>query len=534
MILPVVKKQIPSDGFCAVPKKITYSFVGESAKFGGKALADFICETAYVKENAFVAFFLDNSLEARDEIYRVTVMTDQIKVGFRDARGAVNGAATVALLLRKKKIPCCEIIDYPDFGYRSFLLDFARGVPTKEEIFSTIRSMALAKYNRVHLHLIDAYGPCYQSDALPEYRFEDKGEPCSKELLREIANLCEKFAIEIIPEIEIPAHAKAITRAHPEFRCTAKDAHGWAICPGNDDVWDFYDKMVAEIAEIFPESEYLHIGTDELEFGDLGKEYHCYWDECPRCAALRYREGLADLRAEFYYVVGKMFEIVKAHGKKMMMWNDQIDISKDVPLSREILIHFWRIAAPGRGPVDGCTMEKFIEAGFRVVNSFYRYLYTDTNHYISSEKMKTWTPYRTPLETDVVSDQILGGEPCAWMFGEYEKYGFLGYVIPPVIAVAGDKMWDKTDRKHTKEYREALSEFLFGDGSFTCIFDAVGDLIPPRKMTLFVDPKAEMPSKTQVEDCLAKLKSVTDQNCLITAEKYIGLFEKILEQIENQ
>ena len=34
MILPVVKKQIPSDGFCAVPKKITYSFVGESAKFG--------------------------------------------------------------------------------------------------------------------------------------------------------------------------------------------------------------------------------------------------------------------------------------------------------------------------------------------------------------------------------------------------------------------------------------------------------------------------------------------------------------------
>lgn len=535
MILPVVKKQIPLGGFCVIPKKITYTFVDEAAKFGGEAFADFMHGTSYVKENGFVEFCLDDSLEARDEIYRVTVMTDKIKVGFRDARGAVNGAATVALLLRKKELPCCEIVDYPDFCYRSFLLDFARGVPSEDEIFSTLRLMALAKYNRVHLHLIDSYGPCYVSDALPEFTLDaDKGKPCSKALLRAILAACDKYAMEIVPELEIPAHATALCRAHPEFACIAEGNLGWALCPGNDDVWDFYKKLVAELVEIFPKSEYIHIGTDELEFADLAPKYYCYWDTCPRCATLRQREGLADKRAEFYYVVEKIFEIVKSHGKKMMMWNDQIDISKDVPLSREILIHFWRIAAPGRGPVDGCTMEKFIEAGFRVVNSFYRYTYTDKNHYISSEKMKTWTPYRTPLEADAVSDQILGGEPCAWMFGEYDKYGFLGYVIPPVIAIAGDKLWDKTDREHTEAYRKALSEFLFGDDSFTCIFDAVGDMIPPRMMTVFVDPESKMPTKEQVENCLAKLKRVTDENCLVTAEKYVGLFEKILEQIEKQ
>ena len=178
-------------------------------------------------------------------------------------------------------------------------------------------------------------------------------------------------------------------------------------------------------------------------------------------------------------------------------------------------------------------MEKFIEKGFRIVNSHYPYTYTDRNHYISSEKMKTWTPYRTPLENTVCTDQILGGEGCAWDFGFYAEYSFLSYVVPPVLAILGDKLWDASVREHTEDYRQALSEYLFGSDEFTCIFDAVGEMIPPRKKDVFITPGVEMPTAEAVNACLTKLKAVNNPSCSVTAQKYIELFEKILTQIEQ-
>ena len=527
MLLPQVKQYTKASGLCTPPRMVTYRCHGTLANVGGNALARLLEEAVPTAQDAFVEFDTDDTLEARDEIYCVTVLPNRIKVGFRDARGAVNGAATVALLLRKHTLPCGEIVDYPDASYRSFLMDLARGVPTKEDIFSTIRLMALAKYNRLHLHLIDHFGPCYVSDAVPEYKFLCSSGPCSKELLREIVATCQAFAIEIIPELEVPAHARALCMAYPAFKCISEDHFGWAICPGNDDVWPFFDKLVGELVELFPKSEYIHIGTDELEFDDLGPEYHCHWDTCPRCAALRAREGLADKRAEFYYVVEKMHEIVQSHGKKMMMWNDQIDISRDVPLSRDILIQFWRIAAPGRGPVEGCTMEKFLEQGFRVVNSHYPYAYTDQNHYLSPEKMKTWSYRKAPDQSTLQTDRLLGGECCAWMMGDYESYPFLGYVIPPVLAIFGDKLWDTRDREHTEEYRQTLAEYLFGNAEYTCIFDVIGDLIPPRKSAQLIAPEANVPTLDAVDASLAKLRTVESRACRNTAQNYIVLFEKL-------
>jgi hypothetical protein len=179
-------------------------------------------------------------------------------------------------------------------------------------------------------------------------------------------------------------------------------------------------------------------------------------------------------------------------------------------------------------------MEGFLEKGFRVVNSYYPYTYTDHQHYICSEKMKTWNAYKAPSGQFVQTDLILGGEGCAWEFGNYEGFPFYGYVVPPVLAILGDKLWDTSDREQDAEYRKALSEYLFGNDDMTCIFDAVGEMIPPRSKTKFVEPKSEMPTEEAVNLCLAKLKTVKNTNCLLTAQKFIWLFEKIAEQIANQ
>ena len=525
MILPIVKKCTENAEICAVPKRITYSYSCELGKLGAEAFASFNCGAEKAEREAFIEFFFDAELDARDEIYRVSVAADRIKVGFRDARGAVNGAATVALLLRKNEVKSCEIVDYPSCGYRSFLLDMARGLPSEDDIKETIKYMALAKYNRLHLHLIDSRGPCYASEALPEYKYTGESEMCDIAFLREIDRLCESYAIEIVPELEIPAHSTAVCAAHPEFKCPVEGNAGWAICPAGEEVWEFYGKLVAELADIFKHSEYIHIGTDELEFGDLDIKYHCFWDECPRCAELRAREGITDRQGEFYYVANRIFEIIKSNGKKMMMWNDQIDVSKDVPLSREILIEFWRIAYPGRGPHEGCTFNGFLEKGFKVINAHYPSTYLDQNKYLSTEKMKTWTPLNSPEQSPEYAAQVIGGETCAWEFGNYSGYPFYGVVTPPVLGVFGDKLWGLGEREYNDEYEAAMAEYIFGTAERTDVFECFGNMIPPRNVDFLTYHAEEDLPLEKIAHCI----SVFETDGGWVAQKYASWMKKLLK-----
>lgn len=530
MILPVPKICDMSKESCHVPVEITVSAVGEHAGRGVDAFCALFDGAVKVEAGGFVTFEYNSGLEDKPEIYRMELTENRIRVTFRDERGAVNGAASAVLFLRKKNLKQGTVIDYPSCDYRSGMLDLARGLPSLALVENTVKCMALAKYNRLHLHLIDSYGPCYASEVLPRYRFTESGEMCDRAYFDHIRELCERFAIEIIPEIEIPAHADALCEAYPEFKCQVENAQTWTICPGNDDIWPFFRALIGEIVEIFPKSEYIHIGTDELEFRDLKPPRLCHWDECPRCAALRQREQLADRQAEFYYVVDKVYDIVKSFGKKMMMWNDQIDVAHDVPLSRDILIQFWRIASPGRGPYEGCTMEKFLEKGFRVINAYYPYTYIDFEQYLTPEKMAWWTPYQKPEQSPEYADQILGGETCAWELGNTAEYPFYAYTLPSTLALFADKVWGLGEREYGEEYRTALAEFVFGDGSFVTVFDCIGDLIPPRKKGKYTYVPKEELSAPLLQSCMERLAHNPNRDCAATSLNYATLLERILQE----
>ena len=284
MILPIVKQSNLSGQTVSFPSVSVRRSTGDALK-GAEALC-LLCEKAELTdEKAVVTFEYDETLRNIPEIYRVTVTRDGISAGYRDVRGAVNAAATIALLLRKEALAEGEIVDWPDGAYRSFLIDMARGLPDLERVKLMIRYMALGKYNRLHLHLTDSKGPCYQSEVFPEYHAEDDWKLCTRSDLRELVDLCSQFAIEVIPEIELITHTKTFCKVYPQFVCDAEDADDWEVCPGNEDVWPIFQKLLEEIAVIFPESRYIHIGADELEFADLqgpGRRI-CHWDVCTRC-----------------------------------------------------------------------------------------------------------------------------------------------------------------------------------------------------------------------------------------------------------
>ncbi len=533
MILPLVKKEAWESEICNIPLFVTCSYTGEDAKRGADAFALLNDGVEFVREGGFVRFAHDLSLEDRPEIYSVRVLADHIEAGFRDARGAVNAAATISLLLNKKQLTVGEITDYPDSAYRGFMIDMARGLPDATLIKESITYMALAKYNRLHLHLIDAKGPCYRSDALPEYRYTGEGAVCDKAYLKELAAYCKAFAIEVIPEIEVPAHGYAFLSAYPQYICDVPNAHAWAMCFGDDTIWEKLEALVGEIVEIFPESEYVHVGSDELEFADLEgpSKRLCHWDDCPKCTEMRRREGLADRREQFYYVMQRMKKIVTSHGKKMIMWNDQLDSSKEISVDRDILQQFWRIAGRGRGPYEGCTMDKLAEAGFRMINSFYGNTYLDIDHYLTAEKLKKWTPYDTPHGTKLGKDAIVGGEMCAWEFGNVEEYPHYPQTTPPSLALFADKLWSIGTREYTDEYLSALGEFVFGATLQNDLFACFGSPIPPRKKDAITYVDAGEQDFDRVDACRRELSALPQRGVYGGT---VGVYRDLLQKIYDE
>jgi hypothetical protein len=460
-------------------------------------------------------------------------------VRYRDERGAINGAATVALLLRKDEIPCAQITDYPDTEYRSMMLDFARGLPKKDHIKNTLKSMALAKMNRVHIHLMDSEGICYRSEALPGLSCTN-GDQFEMDELKSVIHYAKKLGLEIIPEIELPAHARAINRLYPEMVCDTDRGEIWDVCPGTEKTYEVYGALIKEVANLFPDS-YIHVGSDELEFADeANSNALCYWDTCSKCAALREREGLSDRQAEYYYFMNRIYEMVKENGKKMMLWNDQIDIAKDyVPLSRDILIQFWRVAGEGRGPWQGCSMAGFLEHGFHVVNSFYRNVYTDLNKFISPEKMECWNPLFNPEVPEGLEHLVVGSEACAWEFGNAKEYSFHNLTVIPIAILFGDKLWDHRDRKYVEEDSFLMAEYLFGKRPENNILACVGSLVPPRDFAIQSEEPLDHLTFAKdldpafVRACIAELSEMEGENCAFSRGKYIAHYEKILSLLEK-
>ena len=534
MILPIVKQSNLSGKPVSFPCVTVQRTSGDAQK-GAEAFC-LLCEAAQMTDDqAVVSFAYDETLCDQPEIYRVTVKQESLTIGFRDVRGAINGAATAALLLRKEQLTEGEILDWPDCTFRSFLIDMARGLPEQEKLKETICYMALGKYNRLHLHLTDSKGPCYQSEVLPEYHAEDDWKLCTRNDLRELVELCSKFAIEVIPEIELITHTKTFCKVYPQFVCDAEDADDWEVCPGNEDVWGIFEKLLGEIVEMFPESEYIHLGADELEFADLqgpGRRI-CHWDVCKRCEELRRREGLNGRQEQIYYVINRLHEMVKAHGKKMIMWNDQIDISGDVPLSREILMQFWRIAAPGRGPYEGCSMAKFLEKGFQVINSYYPYTYMEMDQHLHEEKLKSWSPLTQPEFSQEYAAGVVGGEMCAWEFGNKTDYPYINYVTPPALGIFADCLWNFGSRAYDVAFKTALAEFVFGHACENDVFACTGTMIPPRSKERYTNAEAEALSPEMLDACIAELTSKKHGWTAPTSEEFVKLLGMIRASLEE-
>ncbi|MBQ8310940.1 MAG: family 20 glycosylhydrolase [Clostridia bacterium] len=416
------------------------------------------------REESMLSLTIDTEISVQAEYYELNITDGKCEICAKDYRGLINAFATLTQLIKCEdgtfSLPDVEICDYPDAAFRSFMTDPARNLVPMDEMRALILSMAKSRLNKLHIHLSDGKGFAYESDIFPDLP-PAPGGVYSRTELKEIIDYAGLFGIDVIPEIDVPAHSYATVAWKPQLKCRVKgkDVSSWNMCLGNTATYELIDALLGEIAQIFP-YEYIHIGTDEMDMRDIKHEppltvSHC--EECEVCRSFFLPLGLDSLRERFYWFVRRVYATVTGLGKKMMMWNDDVDISKSPDIPRDILIEFWRVAAEQRGPVEGCSMQRFIEEGFEVVNAYFEDTYLC--EYAKWDRLKAWDFRRDPYTPFLGGKQVIGGETCAWEGSNYSHYLYALYFALPAF---GDRVWNIHFVTEDEKARVALSRAVLG------------------------------------------------------------------------
>ena len=285
------------------------------------------------------------------EQYRLTVRPEGVTVEAGDAAGAFYALHTLRQLLLASQggtVECCTIDDAPRFGYRGLMLDVSRYFIPMEEVKRIVGIASMLKISRLHLHLTDDNGwrmeikrypqltkvgawRVARDEIFPGRMNQREGEQATvggyytQRELRELVKYAGARYIEVIPEIEMPAHAIAAIASYPTLACPVvekpvsvlpgiggKDA-AIVMCAGNDHTFGFIENVLDEVMSVFP-SQYIHIGGDEAS-----KEH---WNRCPQCQERIAAERLADSEELQGYFMDRVNRYLQSKGRKAIGWDE--------------------------------------------------------------------------------------------------------------------------------------------------------------------------------------------------------------------
>lgn len=441
-----------------------------------------------------VCFLTDTSLKS--EAYQLEVTPKRITIKASDGKGFFYALQTVRQLLPASiestkvvnnvdwTVPAVTVTDEPRFGYRGLLVDVARFFTPKENLLRIIDCMGMLKINKLNLHLCDDNGWRIEikryplltevgsrrverpGKSFPERRNPRQGEPTvekgfyTQDDIREILAYAAQRQIEVIPEIEMPAHSNAALAAYPLLACPVVDKfigvlpglggnHADVIyCAGNDSVYTFLQNIIDEVVELFP-SKYINLGGDEA--------WKTHWKECPLCQERMQKEGLADEEALQGYFMARMSKYVQEKGREVIGWDELTNT--DIP--EDAIILGWR----GMGQAAW----KAAEQGHRFIMSPARVMYLiryqgpqwfEPLTYFGNNIMKDLYNYE-PVQkewTPEVSSLLMGVQACMWT--EFcNKPQEVDYLIFPRLAALAEVAWTQSKRKDWKKYLVAMDKY---------------------------------------------------------------------------
>ncbi|MFC9328189.1 beta-N-acetylhexosaminidase [Kitasatospora sp. NPDC057015] len=308
------------------------------------------------------------------EGYRLTVTPDAVRLDAARPAGLLHGVQTLRQLLPPQalsdrpvpgvpwQLPGVEITDRPRYAWRGMMVDVARHFQPLSFLLRTVDLLAFHKLNVLHLHLTDDQGWRMPIEAYPlltevggtrarsmlgragstDYDDRPHGGSYTVEELRELVRYAARLGVTVVPEIEMPGHARAALAAYPHLGNVPGRRldvwTDWGVCENvlgvHDEVLEFCRTVLGEVLDVFP-SPYIHVGGDECPTTE--------WEQSPDARRRAAELGLAAPKELHGWFLGRIGEYLLSQGRRPLCWAE--DSSGTLP--PEFTVMPWRDADHG-------------------------------------------------------------------------------------------------------------------------------------------------------------------------------------------
>ena len=255
-------------------------------------------------------------------------------------------------------VPAIRVVDAPRFGYRGFMLDVARNFHPKPVVLRTLDLLARYKLNVFHLHLTDDEGWRIELPSLPALTAvgarrghtldsgthlppafgsgPDVDRPWGSGFYSrgdyvEILRYAAARHIEVIPEIEMPGHARAAIKSmeanqqyrlnDPDDRSVYTSAQGYhdnVMNPALESTYRFIERVVGELVAMHREAgvplRHIHMGGDEVPAG--------VWEGSPAVQAYVKAHSLTSVDDLWFVFYGRVEQILKTQDLLPSGWEE--------------------------------------------------------------------------------------------------------------------------------------------------------------------------------------------------------------------
>ena len=378
-------------------------------------------------------------------------------------------------------VPVIAISDQPSFKWRGFMLDVTRHFFPKEDVLHMIDYLSLHKINTLHLHLVDDQGWRIEIKKYPKltqvgaWRVDREDKPWntrakqaagekatyggfySQADIKEMVAYAQSRYIDIVPEIEMPAHVTSALAAYPQFACTSGPftvlpGGVWPItdiyCAGKDSTFLFLEDVLTEVMDLFP-SKYIHIGGDEATKTE--------WEKCADCKKRIKTEGLKNVGELQSYFIKRIEKFVKSKNKVLLGWDEIIEGG----LPAEATVMSWRGI---KGGIEAASL------GHDVVMSpnsdcYFDYYQAPMDQeplaiggYLPLSKVYAFNPVPQELSAEAAK-HILGGQANLWTeFVPNLKHA--EYMTFPRIAALAEALWSPKEVRSWEGFSRRIQSFF--------------------------------------------------------------------------
>jgi hexosaminidase len=395
------------------------------------------------------------------EGYRLTIAASGLSVAVGGAAGLHNAGVTL-LTLRETcggLLPCGVISDCPRFGWRGQHLDCARHFFSVDFILRLLDLMALLKLNRFHWHFADdeAFRLEVKTQPLLWQRTAFRGEgelvpgvfgggiraggSYSKADVARVLARAKALQIEVLPEIEVPAHSHGMVMAIPGLRDPGDNGEEASVQgyidnivnPAMPGTWEVLGPLAEEVAGLFPFGM-LHLGADEAPHGA--------WDGSPAVAALKAREGLVTSDDVQGWMLAKLAGGLVAKGHRVAAWEEAAKGCQG-GIGNGALMFSWT----GQGPGVEAARRGHDVVMCPAANAYFDLAHSSAPDdwgaawagFVPLEKTVDWDP--VPQGAEDIEARIAGVQGCFWGEFTVEDGQAEGMIAPRILGIA-TKGWE--------------------------------------------------------------------------------------------